>query len=466
MGISMRKSFALLLVLVFLPASFLIGVKPVSAAPWASKAPMNEARGGLGVVAVNGKIYAIGGSTRQGGGDIPFTGGVVGTNEEYDPVPDTWTFKKPMPTPRCNFGIAVYQNKIYCISAEANEVYDPATDTWEAKTPMPTPRSYLTANVLGGKIYLIGGYVPDNSDFGFSISALNEVYDPETDSWTTKEPMPTAASDYASAVVDKKIYIIGGQSKASHSNLNQIYDPETDTWSIGAPSPSGIRYGACAAGATTGLNAPKRIYVLGEIWNLWEGEPPNSNRIYDPASDSWSFGVDVPTKRGGFGVAIVDDMLYAIGGQNITQDWYGNSYSTPYTTNEQYTPIGYGTVPPLVVVVSPESKTYNMSSVSLKFAVNKPAAWIGYSLDGHDNVTITGNTTLTGLSNGLHNLTVYTKDAFENVGASETVYFIIAEESEPFPTTWIVGAAALIAVGGAAALVYFRKTRKTTEKVE
>ena len=162
------KASALLLALVFLSATFIITAKPVSAADlgsWTTKAAMHEARSGLGVAVVNGKIYAIGGSTLQG--SPPYTGGIVGTNEEYDTATDTWVFKKPMPTPRMNFGIAVYNNKIYCIGGEPrtniNEVYDPATDTWETKAPMPTPRDGLRANVVNGKIYLIGGNDPDVS---------------------------------------------------------------------------------------------------------------------------------------------------------------------------------------------------------------------------------------------------------------------------------------------------------------
>ena len=101
---------------------------------WTTKAPMHEARIGLGAAAVNGKIYAIGGNTGHS---------ISAINEEYDPATDTWTYKTPMPTPRLFFGIAVYQNKIYCIggtpsgssydpigwSTGVNEVYNPATDT-------------------------------------------------------------------------------------------------------------------------------------------------------------------------------------------------------------------------------------------------------------------------------------------------------------------------------------------------
>jgi hypothetical protein len=61
---------------------------------------------------------------------------------------------------------------------------------------------------------------------------------------------------------------------------------------------------------------------------------------------------------------------------------------------------------------------------------------MGYSLDGQETITITGNTTIAGLTNGLHNVTVYAKDTFENMGASETIYFSVAqpEPTEPEPT--------------------------------
>jgi hypothetical protein len=93
--------------------------------------------------------------------------------------------------------------------------------------------------------------------------------------------------------------------------------------------------------------------------------------------------------------------------------------------NEQYTPFGYGTLPPQISVISPENKTHSTSNVTLAFTVNRPVSWVGCSLDGQETVTVTGNTTVAGLSNGLHNITVYAKDTFENTGASEKVYFSV-----------------------------------------
>ena len=114
------------------------------------------------------------------------------------------------------------------------------------------------------------------------------------------------------------------------------------------------------------------------------------------------------------------------------------------------------TTPPAISVLSPENQASSASSLSLTFIVSEPTSWVGYNLDGAANVTIAGNTTLTGLANGSHNVTVYAKDLAGNTGASKTVYFSI----EPFPTTWVAVAIVSAAVVGAGLVVYFRKRKR------
>jgi hypothetical protein len=118
------------------------------------------------------------------------------------------------------------------------------------------------------------------------------------------------------------------------------------------------------------------------------------------------------------------------------------------------------TVAPNVTVLSSESNVYKTSSVPLNFTVNEPYSRVSYCLDGQDNVSISGNTTLAGLPNGNHNLTVYATDEFGNTGASKMIYFNL-EVPEPFPTA-LVGAAsvAVVAVVGVVLLFYFRKRKR------
>jgi hypothetical protein len=309
----------LLAALIVEPASASIGVENT----WTTKAPMQQARGHLGVAVVNGKIYAIGGSNAT---NAPQTDSLVGTNEEYNPATDTWVFKTPMPKAMWNFAITTYGSKIYCIGGGVNQVYDTETDTWENKTPAPAGREEPLANTLGDKIYLVGG-------------TSNEVYEPQTDTWITRVPLPTSVANGASAVFDGKLYVFGGYVNDTLGDITQIYDPQTDAWSFGSSSPLNANYAqACV---TTGINAPPKIY----LFNAGIFSQPSA-QMYDPDTNSWSVGVAKPTSRNWFSLAVVDDLIYAVGGLNSFEDQYVTStiIFTPFDLNEVFTPFGYGTV--------------------------------------------------------------------------------------------------------------------------
>jgi hypothetical protein len=113
---------------------------------------------------------------------------------------------------------------------------------------------------------------------------------------------------------------------------------------------------------------------------------------------------------------------------------------------------------PTVSVLSIQNTTYDMKAIDLNFSVSEPISQIAYSLDKQEKVAIAGNTTLAGLSVGVHNVTVYAWDAAGNVGASETITFTIAES---FPAALVATVSvASIAVVGVALLVYFKKRKQ------
>jgi N-acetylneuraminic acid mutarotase len=317
-----RKSAFLLIQLLFLLFVFPAFSTPLAKAAedsWETMEPMPTERSSVGVAVVDGKIYAIGG----------YNGTALNTNEMYNPSTDTWTTKTPMPTARYDVGIAVVDGKIFVIGGNIlydvwttrNEVYDPVTDTWETKTSMPVAGMAMSANVVNGEIYLISGlemyYLP-----WYNLDE-NQVYDPKTDSWTTKTPIPNPVFGYASAVVDNKIYIIGGRdilSDPRDQSLTQIYDPENETWSYGRSLPNAIH--SASAGVTSGVLAPKRVHLL-------EGD---IHYVYDPEIDAWINGPSMLVSRFGASVAVVNDEIYVIGGYD------GETYRNE---NEKYTPQGY-----------------------------------------------------------------------------------------------------------------------------
>ena len=121
------------------------------------------------------------------------------------------------------------------------------------------------------------------------------------------------------------------------------------------------------------------------------------------------------------------------------------------------------TTPPDVSILQMENATYTEPEVPFIFTVNEAASKITYSLDGQENTTVAGNTTLTGLAYGTHNMTVYAVDVAGNAGGSETITFTIAEpepDPEPFSVTpVVVASAASIAAVSVALLAYFKKRK-------
>jgi hypothetical protein len=134
----------------------------------------------------------------------------------------------------------------------------------------------------------------------------------------------------------------------------------------------------------------------------------------------------------------------------------GRRYEVSAYATVQFT---IDTTPPTISVLSIQNATYDMTDVDLNFSVSEPVSQIAYGLDGQENVTVAGNTTLADLSVGGHNVTVYAWDTAGNIGASPTVTFTVAKP-EPFSAAPVAAAsAATVAVVGVGLLVCFRKRK-------
>ena len=96
--------------------------------------------------------------------------------------------------------------------------------------------------------------------------------------------------------------------------------------------------------------------------------------------------------------------------------------SMPYTTINGT--VRVGNPAPEIIISSPiDNATYNSNNVNLTFTLSKQTAWIGYSIDGHSNVTILTNTNIQ-TSDGKHTLVVYANDSGGKMGASDPINFI------------------------------------------
>ncbi len=346
----------------------LLGMTSLSLAQgdtWTRKQDMPTARGALSGSVVNGKIYAIGGSSTN-------MGQPLATVEEYDPNTDTWTTKSNKSRATFFHCAAAVNGKIYVIGGDIGgtvirklDVYDPTTDSWTTKADMPTARGAPSCAAVNGKIYVMGGSKPPN---WASLKTVEE-YDPATDTWTTKASMHTGRYCFAASVVDGIIYAIGGASGGSSSSTVEAYDPATDTWTpkAGRMSVGREDHAACTVN--------RIIYVIGGFRR--SGGTLSKVEAYDPVSDTFTEKTSMPTPRMQPGFGVVNGKIYVIGG------WQGSYSGAPgLKIVEEYTP----------TITSVETKSIN-SPASFVLHQNYPNPFnpetrIGYEVSKPASVVL------------------------------------------------------------------------------
>jgi len=213
---------------------------------------------------------------------------------------------------------------------------------WKRLADMPTLRSELAVAVYENSIYAIGGETLQG------VTGVVESYNPETNSWQKKSPMPLAVADVSAAVIGGRIYVPGGRlASGKVTNILEIFDPRQDQWVQGAILP--IAISAYAMVAFEG-----KLYLFGG----WDGNQYRDTVfVYDPSRDVWSTRTHMPTMRGFAGAAVMDEKIFVTGGYNGTTALA--VCEVYYPDRDQSTDIPWGKVENL-----PEGR-YAMGSSSL-----------------------------------------------------------------------------------------------------
>jgi N-acetylneuraminic acid mutarotase len=309
-----------------------VGLGPALAqAPgkWVKLAPFPEPAEELYGVAAAGKLYVFGGLAP---GWKP-----RGLVYEYDPAADRWTRKSPMALASHHVAVAELGGKIYAFGGFVPPAsgppawvpidnaweYDPAGDTWRALAPMPTRRGSPVAAAVGGKLYVIGGVSthPGSAETAVhparphrSLDTVEE-YDPATNAWRARSPMPTARNHAAVGAVGGKVYVIGGRlgagfiTLASNTDIVEEYDPATDQWgALRARMPTARS--AVAWGVHGG-----RIYVAGgEFQDDRLMAAFRALEAYEPAANRWEALPRMPVPRHGLAGAVIGRRFHLVSG--------------------------------------------------------------------------------------------------------------------------------------------------------
>ena len=197
---------------------------------------------------------------------------------------------------------------------------------WVRLAPTLEANEEWDSAVANGKLYLFGGNAVAVGNTPGAPPGHVLEYDPASDRWTKKKPMPQPAHHNAVVGYNGKVYLFGGAVQRQPGGSNQFpidnvweYDPGADAWRALAAMP--IRRMAAAAVESGG-----RIYVIGGAgpWRGLENEPLagdqphrilDANSMYDPATNRWQARQTLPTPRTHMFAGAVGGKIYLIGGR-------------------------------------------------------------------------------------------------------------------------------------------------------
>jgi hypothetical protein len=247
---------------------------------WSKKAPLVSARYDLGLASCGNRLFSFGG-TKDGANN--FT-----SIDSFSAGGGAWDTVDTLPAPLVGCAVCAIGDKVYClggvekISGEdvvSDKIYefDAGTGQCTFQNYMSTRRAYHQTAVVNGKIYVLGGLGGAMSKSDCVALGSVEVYNPQTNMIEpdTVSPLLTPRYYFGATEANGKLYAIGGYASASlDTTLSSIeeYDPSLNTWTVTSDLPAARR--CCAAVSWQG-----RVYVVGGIV---AGKATSSVVIYYP----------------------------------------------------------------------------------------------------------------------------------------------------------------------------------------
>jgi N-acetylneuraminic acid mutarotase len=272
--------------------------EPATIFAWQQRAPALVDRvEGVSAI-VDDKLYTFGGFLDS---DLRIAAQV----DVYDPVADTWATIGQMPVPTTHLNPIVDGQTVWFAGGFVGDhpgpptantwKYDVPSNTWAAGPPLPEPRASGALARAGRNLHYFGGFLADRDTTVTDHWVLN--LDDPLATWEAAAPLPTALGHQSVATLNGLIYIMGGQIRHDHDPIDlmgvYVYDPASDSWSTRASLPTPRSH---AEPGTFILNG--RIVLVGGRNNkILRPTEMNSVVMYDPPTDTWIALPKLPLTR-------------------------------------------------------------------------------------------------------------------------------------------------------------------------
>lgn len=238
-------------------------------------------------VVYRGEIYILGAMTGGYPGETPVDHIYI-----YNPKLNQWRQGDAIPEERRRggAGAALHGDVIYlaCGIKDGHrgdhkkwlDVYDLKTGSWSTLPDAPRPRDHFQIAIVDEKIYALGGRTTRSADNPFRNTMTEiDVFDIQSGKWSTLDQgLPTPRAGNFVLPIGDEILVMGGESfyqEPAHSEV-EVLNTNTKTWSV-LPSMKQGRHGTGA------------VFIDGKIYT----SSGAGNRGGGPElPDLWSFGLE------------------------------------------------------------------------------------------------------------------------------------------------------------------------------
>ncbi len=277
---------------------------------WNGLPELGTARHGMAVAGVGKTIFAIGGSTGAGNGQITASAEALKlAPRKPQPAPE-WRSLPDAPTERLMTAWTVLGDEIWVAGGLRHgetlptvESYNTKTGAWQERPPLPIPLHHATAATYRGEMVVIGGTSDNLAD------ASNKVFAFRGGKWEELPPLQHARAAAGATVVGDKLVVVGGQDHKQLVAPTEVFDGQSWTQAADLPTPR-----EHLAAVSDGVY----VYTVGGR-NLSADENSGAFERFDPASGNWDKLADMPTRRGSYGAAFIDGRIVAVGGEEPTR---------------------------------------------------------------------------------------------------------------------------------------------------
>lgn len=293
-------------------------VSPINVCAWGDSMP--TARFSLSATVLNGVIYAAGGAKffNSGGRLTPIP---VSAVEAYPLFNGPWTKKAGLTPARFALGLAGSGTKLFTLGGTKDGVnhftsidsISPGGIAWDTAGVLPVPVAGSAVCAIGNKVYCIGGLAKVAGED--IVSDKIYEFDITSGQCILKNYMQTNRAFHSVAVVDGKIYIIGGlggstsQYDCIPQRSMEIYNPATNM--IEPDAPDSLATARYYFGAT---EANGRLYAIGGCPSASSDAALSSIEEYDPILNKWAVKASLPAARSNCAVVSWQGRVYIIGG--------------------------------------------------------------------------------------------------------------------------------------------------------